>query len=193
MRGRVINIIRAMALAGAACGALVATTPAANATTATATLTAGSLGFVSAPPNVSFTGTLTGANQTLNATQPIDVSDATGSGAGWNLTATSTTFTNGGNTLSTSATTVNSAPTVACDTGSTCSVATPSTGATAVTYPYTLPAGATAPTATKMFSAASGTGMGDQTASTQWSLAIPGNARAGTYTSTWTLSLVSGP
>ena len=88
---------------------------------------------------------------------------------------------------------MNAAPAVACDGGSTCSVATPSTGGTAVTYPYTLPAGTTAPTATKMFSAAAGTGMGNQTASTAWSLAIPGNAHSGSYTSTWTLSLVSGP
>jgi len=56
---------------------------AAGAATATATLTAGSLAFVSAPPNVSFTATLNGLNQTVTAQQNLDVSDATGSGAGW--------------------------------------------------------------------------------------------------------------
>jgi hypothetical protein len=63
-----------------------------------------------------------------------------------------------------------------------------------VSYPYSLPAGATtAPTATKLFNAPLGSGMGDQTVTPTWTLAIPANAYAGSYTSTWTLSLVSGP
>jgi hypothetical protein len=163
----------------------------AHATTATATLTAGSLGFVSAPPAVSFSATLNGLNQEPTSGQGIDVSDATGSGAGWNLTATSTTFTTGGGspkTLSTSATTVGSAPTVACDASVTCTTATNS-----VSYPYTLPAAASAPTATKLYNAAANTGMGNQTVTPTWKLAVPASTFAGTYTSTWTESLVSGP
>jgi hypothetical protein len=62
-----------------------------------------------------------------------------------------------------------------------------------VSYPYTLPAAATAPTATRVFNAPLGTGMGDQTVTPTWTLAIPANAYSGTYNSTWTLSLVSGP
>ena len=62
-----------------------------------------------------------------------------------------------------------------------------------MSYPYTLPAAATAPTATKLYNAPAGTGMGDQTVTPTWTLTIPANAYAGTYTSTWTLSLVSGP
>ena len=161
----------------------------AGATTATATITAGTLAFVSAPPNVSFTATLNGLNQTVTATQALDVSDATGSGAGWNLTATSTTFaTGGGPTLATTSTTVQSGPTRACDSGSTCTLATNS-----VTYPYTLPAGASAPTATKVFNAAANSGEGNQTVTVTWSLAVPATAVPGTYTSTWTISLASGP
>jgi hypothetical protein len=52
-----------------------------------------------------------------------------------------------------------------------------------------------APTATKLFTASANTGIGNQTFTPTWTLAIPANAVAsGTaYTSTWTLSLVSGP
>jgi hypothetical protein len=157
----------------------------AGATTATATITAGTLAFVSAPPNVNFSATLNGLNQTVTATQALDVSDATGSGAGWNITATSTTFaTGGGPTLATTSTTVQSGPTRACDSGSSCTLATNS-----VSYPSTLPAGASAPTATKVFNAAANTGEGNQTVTVTWSLAVP----AATYTSTWTISLASGP
>jgi hypothetical protein len=172
----------------AVCG-LLAAAPAALATPATATLSAGSLGFLSSTPGaVSFSGTLSGADQTLTTTQPFDVGDATGSGSGWDVTATSTPFTNGGHVLSLTATTVGSAPSVACDGGATCSTATNSVG-----YPYALPAAATPPTATKVFNAGVGTGLGNQTVTPTWSLGVPANTYAGTYTSTWTLSLVSGP
>jgi hypothetical protein len=168
-------------------GAVVVAGPA-SATTATATLTGGSLAFVSAPPAVSFSATLNGTDQAPTTTQALDVGDATGSGAGWNITATSTTFTAGAKTLSTSATSVATAPSVACDATVTCTQATNS-----ITYPYTLPAAATAPTATKLFNAALNTGMGNQTVTPTWKLAIPANTFAGTYNSTWTLSLVSAP
>jgi len=155
------------------------------------TASAGVLSFVSPPPNVSFSVTLNGLDQSVTATQALDVSDQTGSLAGWNITATSTTFTTGGaspRTLSTSATKILTAPTTACDTGSLCTLAV-----TTVSYPYTLPAAATAPAATKMFNAIAGTGMLNQTVTATWTLAVPGNAYAGTYTSTWTISLLSGP
>ena len=161
----------------------------AGAATATATITAGTLAFVGAPPNVNFSATLNGLNQTVTATQALDVSDATGSNAGWDITATSTTFaTGGGPTLATSATTVASAPTRVCDASSSCTLATNSVG-----YPYTLPAGASAPTATKVFNAAANTGEGNQTVTVTWSLAVPAATVPGTYTSTWTISLASGP
>lgn len=180
---------RAFAWAAIAVCGLLAAAPAATATTATATLSAGTFGFInSTPGNVSFSGTLTGVDQTLTASQAFDVGDATGSGAGWNITATSTTFTAGAHTLATGATTVTSAPGVACDAGATCTVATNSTS-----YPYTLPAASTAPTATKLVDTAANTGLGNQTVTPSWKLAIPGNTFAGTYNSTWTLSLVSGP
>src|ERR671934_814940 len=81
----------------------------AGATTASATLTAGSLGFASTPGNVTFPSVaLDGQNKTVNASQPLDIADATGSGSGWNITATSTLFTAGTKTLPAGATTITS-------------------------------------------------------------------------------------
>ena len=159
--------------------------------TGTATIAAGSLGFASTPPNVTFSATLNGLDQTVSTTQALDVGDATGSGTGWNITATSTTFTTGGGSphlLSTTATSLTGAPSDACDASATCTLATNS-----VTYPYVLPAAATAPTATKVYNAAASTGLGNQTVTPTWRLSVPANTFAGTYTSTWTISLVSGP
>jgi hypothetical protein len=158
------------------------------ATTATATITGGTLGFVNQPANTGFSITLTGADVTSNSTQTFDVGDASGSGAGWNITATSTTFTAGSHTLATTAVTVPAVPTVACDTGASCTTAT-----NLVNYPYTLPAGTTAPTATKIFSSAANTGLGNQTVTLVLKLSVPASAFAGSYNSTWTYTLNSGP
>lgn len=173
----------------AALASVVAAAPA-LAATATQQVNAGSLAFIATPSDVTFPAvTLNGTDQTQTQTQAFGVSDASGSNAGWNITATSTTFTSGGNTLPTTATTIQSAPAIACNGGSACTPATNST----VSYPYTLPAAGVAPTATKMFSANASTGMGNQTITPTWTLAVPAATAAGTYTSTWTFTLVSGP
>lgn len=145
---------------------------------------------LTAPATISFGPlTLTGPDLQTSATTGFTVDDATGSGAGWNLTATSTTFTDaGGQTLPATAAAVGATPAVGCDVGSTCVVPTLS-GA----YPYTLPAGSAAPAATKLVSAGAGSGMGAAVVSPTFTLSVPANTYAGTYTSTWTISLVSGP
>jgi len=183
-----LSVRRVLAAALSASGLLVATSLPAVAVTATATLTGGTLGFVSAPANTGFNISLTGKDLVATATQTFDVSDATGSGAGWNITATSTTFTAGTHSLSPTSVTVQAVPSVACDSGASCTAAT-----TAVSYPYTLPAGTTAPTASKVVSATANTGLGNQTLTLTFSLAIPANVFAGNYSSTWTYTLVSGP
>jgi len=166
--------------------------PAQATVAASAELKAGTLGWVTTPTELKFPATtLNGLLQSISQTEALDVGDATGSGAGWNITATSTTFTNGPHTLATSATKIGSAPTVACDAGATGCVTATTTGL--VSYPYSLPAGASAPTATRMFNAAANTGMGNQTVSAKWELEVPPSTFAGTYTSTWTLSLISAP
>jgi hypothetical protein len=187
---RPIAIIAAVALT-----ALAATGPAdANTTAASEQINAGSLEFInSTPANIAFpAATLDGTDQTVTEMQAFDVSDATGTGAGWNITATSTTFTAGSHTLPSTATTIQSAPTLACDSGSTCVPAD-----NTVSYPYSLPAGTTAPTATTMVEATTGTGMGNETITPTWSLTVPATAWAGgsgtPYQSTWTFTLVAGP
>jgi hypothetical protein len=177
--------------AGAGALALTLTQVTATATSVTGTVGAGALAFVTTPGNVTFSLVLSGVDQTATTSLPIDVGDSTGSGVGWNVTATSTTFTTGGaspHLLSASATSVKTAPTAACDTGATCVLA-----GNGVSYPYSLPAGTTAPTATKLFTAAAASGLGDQTVTTTFTISIPANTYAGSYTSTWTFSLVSGP
>jgi WxL domain surface cell wall-binding len=165
------------------------------ATTASVQINAGSLSFInSTPADIGFpVATLGGVDQTVTQAQAFDVSDATGTNAGWNVQATSTTFTAAGHTLSAFATTIASAPSgPSCDASTSCTLAVNS-----VSYPYTLPAGATAPTPTKMLTAAANSGMGDQTVTPIWSLAVPAGTWAGgaanPYTSTWTFTLVSGP
>ncbi len=59
--------------------------------------------------------------------------------------------------------------------------------------PLHAPSAAVAPIATKMYNAAANTGMGAQTVTPNWQLLVPASAKAGSYTSTWTFSLVSGP
>lgn len=186
-----LAFLRRLLVALAAFVTAVAGAPEARAATADATVTGGTLSFInSTPGNVTFPSvTLNGANQTTSQTQPLDISDARGTGVGWRVTATSTQFLNGADALPVGSVTIASSPTVACDAGVTCTTATVS----GVSYPYTLPSGPTAPTATTMYNAAVNTGMGAQTVTPTWQLVVPASAKAGTYTSTWTYSLVSGP
>ncbi len=183
------RILVPTAALAAAAATLLACAPAAHAASADATLTGGSLSFP-APANLTFPPvTLDGTNKTTSQSQAMSVNDARGTGVGWNVTATSTTFTSGGNSLPTSATTVAGAPSTACSGGATCVAAAPA----GITYPYTLPAAAVAPIATKLFNASANTGLGSQTFTPSWTLNVPASALAGTYTSTWTFSIISGP
>lgn len=154
----------------------------------TATVNAGSLTLSSsATPSLSVT--LNGTDQTPTFTVPMAANDETGSGSGWHLTITSTQFTTGGGTprtLSTSASSITGV-TASCTHG-TCTNPTDGT-----TYPVGVPAGSTPPTAITFYSASAGTGMGDFTLTPTVQVSVPANAYAGTYTSTLTLAVVSGP
>lgn len=161
----------------------------ADSTTATASVTAGTLTESNATtPTDSLT--LNGLDQTVTYTLVITSIDATGSGTGWNLTITSTQFTTGGETpqtLPTTATTITGV-TSACAVGATCTTPT-----NAITYPLTIPAASSAPAAIKFFNSAADTGMGKFTVTPSMTIAIPANTYAGTYTSTVTIAVVSGP
>lgn len=161
----------------------------ADSTTGTVTLSAGSLTESNATtPTVS--ATLNGSDQTPTYSLAVTLTDATGSGNGWNLTITSTQFTTGGgspHTLSTTASSITGV-TQTCVGGATCTNATNS-----ISYPVTVPAAASAPTSVKFFNASANTGMGKFTITPTVAVTLPANAYAGTYNSTITLAIVSGP
>jgi hypothetical protein len=152
------------------------------------TCTGGGSPTMTPPSSVAFPAvTLNGADQTATANGAFTPSDMSGTAAGWNVTATSTTFANGvGQTLPTTATTVTGAATSA-NTGN-CDLPTNS-----IAYPVTLPAAVTAPTAVKVFNAAANTGGGPLTLTLSFQLAVPASAYIGSYSSTWTFSIASGP
>lgn len=156
-------------------------------TTVTANVNAGALA-ITGPATASVTVTLNGLDQTPTYTLALVGKDETGSGTGWNLTITSTTFTTGApvHTLSTTASSLTGV-TSACAQG-TCTNPT-----NAITYPVGVPAGATAPVAVKFFNSAANTGMGDFNVTPTIGVTIPANAFAGTYTSTVTTAIVSAP
>jgi DNA segregation ATPase FtsK/SpoIIIE, S-DNA-T family len=151
------------------------------------TCKSGSLTLTS-PATVAFPAvTLTGTNQTVTGSAALSPSDMSGNAAGWNVQATSSTFTNAaGRTLPTTATAVTAAAATAAS--GNCDLPTNS-----IAYPLTLPAGATAPTAVKVYTAAAGTGGGPLTLTLTFGLSVPAGAWAGTYSSTWTFTIASGP
>jgi hypothetical protein len=147
---------------------------------------AGGLSFTP-PTTLSWPSTaLTGRNRSITTPLTLSPNDQTGSGAGWNVTATSTTFTSGARTLPTTAAQITAAN-VSSASGN-CSLPV-----NQINYPVAVPASASAPAAVKVFDAGAGSGAGPVTVGLTANLNVPGNARVGTYTSTWTLTLASGP
>jgi hypothetical protein len=160
-----------------------------------------------APTALSWSALLNGSNQSIPDTTAADeeytVDDTTGSGAGWNVTVSATTFTDGSHTLPDSGTflttgsvtssTATTAPTSTCV--SVCTLPTNS-----LNYPVAITTATSSPPAYRVFDAAVGTGKGDITigGSTSanpvgWWVTIPSRAFAGTYVSTVTVAMVSGP
>jgi hypothetical protein len=176
--------------------------------TGTLTFAAGTLSLLS-PTALTWAGTGTGLDQQLvdvtTAHQSYVVDDATGSGAGWNVTVSATTFTNGTVSLPNTGTfstngSITSAvatagPTAACTSGATCTLPTD----TSVTYPVAITTAATTPTAFKIYDALVNTGLGSITiglpgaAPVGWWVAVPANAKPATYLSTITLEVLSAP
>lgn len=188
---------RARALAGGlaivAGAAVIATPGALAADAADLVITSGSL----SSPTVAvgnFGGiTLTGSAQTSNATMDaFSVTDARGTGGGWNVTAQATQFkewdgaayVTSGRTLPASSLSM-AAPTVAAN-------GTTSAAPSITAGPYTLDGAG----AIKIASAAADTGMGRYDFTTGLSsltLSVPSTAYAKTYRSELTVSVVAGP
>jgi hypothetical protein len=174
-----------------AAAALLAFPGAAFATDGSATITPGAL-TMGTPATVDFTGVLNGLSQALSDDQGISISDLTGSGDGWHITLTTTQFSTGGATpftlLPTAATDISSTGTCGAADAGDCVLADDTTAVIAI------PAAAVAPTAVSILTAVEGLGRGGPMTYTQvMHLAIPANAKAGTYHSTWTYSLATGP
>jgi hypothetical protein len=176
--------------------------------TGTVTLTGGSLTLTS-PSSLSWTGTLTGSDQQLvdvnSSDQQYTVNDATGTGAGWHVTTSATTFTNGTKTFpntgtfstngSLSSYTSTSAPSATCGGSSTCTLPTNNT-----TYPVAITTAATSPPSSTIYDTQASTGLGQILigGSTNpnpvgWWVYVPASAIAGSYTSTITMQIISGP
>jgi alpha-tubulin suppressor-like RCC1 family protein len=135
--------------------------------------------------------------------QQITVTDTTGAGNGWHVTMSATTFTSGPYTLpdtaamaftgSTSSEGSTSAPGTAC-VGS-CTLPSNTT-----TYPVSITTGASPPTSYTVYDTQAGSGMGQVTIGGSgvanpvgWWVNVPASARSGSYTTTVTLEVVSGP
>jgi WxL domain surface cell wall-binding len=176
--------------------------------TGTLNLTSGTLTLTTST-SLTWTDTLNGLDQNVVDTtaddQQYTVDDATGSGAGWHVTMSATTFTNGSSTLSDSGTlstngsatssSATSAPTASCGTSVTCTLPTDST-----TYPVTITTAASSPMVYTIYETAASTGMGQVVIGgtpnpVGWWLYIPANfvGTGGSYTSTITLAVVSAP
>jgi hypothetical protein len=186
-------------------------------TTGTVTITAGGL-TVGAPASLSWTANITGAAQTIYDTSTSDeilyTSDLRGllsgnANAGWNITATATTFSaSGGATLADTGTgqvlafgggaagSASQVPTAACVTVLTCTPAV----TTVTGYPLFVPTGASA-TPTKIYNSSTATGQGiGQVGGTGtgvnpavWQVNLPAVVNAGTYTSTVTVTIAAVP
>lgn len=176
MRYRLLTIV---ALATVALAATAAATAGTMTATATVTGTAGI--SLSLPSGPSFSATLNGSDQTNPFSPVLGVGDARGTGAGWNLTISATNFSDGaGHSFAPGSV---ASATSACQTGSTCTTPTNS-----ITYPLTLTG-----TAAKFFNAALNSGLGLVNVTPTIDVVIPGNAYAGSYTSTFTLAAATGP
>jgi hypothetical protein len=160
---------------------VVVTAAAAGTITTTATIT-GTAGLsLNLPANPSISDTLDGTDQTVTYGPVLGVVDARGTGAGWNVTISATNFSDGaGHSLAPGTVT---AAAQACHAASTCTAATNS-----ITYPLTIGG-----TAAKAFNAAVATGLGKVDVTPTVSVSIPGTTFAGTYTSTVTLAVATGP
>jgi hypothetical protein len=161
--------------------------------TVTGAVTAGAILTGTTTNAPSFSLTLNGVDQT--PTYPINISVvdargiASGSPGGWNLTITSTTFSDGsGHTFPTNASTITGVIS-GCGANSTC---TPPANNIANTN-LAVPAAATAPAPVKFENAASGSGLGTNTITATVQVAVPSNVFAGTYSSTVTVATAATP
>jgi hypothetical protein len=190
----------------------------------TATLLGGVL-TLTTPTAITWAATLSGAAQSVVDALPTDtgyqVSDLTGSSAGWNVDATASPFTfvgipssgqlttfpssgtlvNAGSTTSESSTAVPTASCLLPAVGPLASCTVP-TGFEP-TYPVAVTTASASPPVSELYQAAIGTGSGIVQIGTSaltatgnpsaWWVNVPANAADGAYISTITMTIASGP
>jgi hypothetical protein len=128
------------------------------------------------PP--SFNVSLDGTDQTVPFSFTMTASGVVNTG--FNVTASATLFTVSGHNLG--------YPTVATVVADPCTGSSCTNAVNLTTYPIALTAAAQ-----KIFSAQTGSGKGSDLLTASMTMNVPGNAFAGSYTSTLTLTIVSGP
>jgi hypothetical protein len=175
--------------AAALLAAVLVTAPARAANVTTSGTVSGSVLSATTSATPSFTASLDSGDSDQTYTVPLAVQDTRGTGTGWNLTVTSTTFTTGGGSPKLLSTTASSLTGVV----SSCTSGTCTNPSNAQTYPLSVPAATTAPVAVKFFNTTANNGMGKFTITPTISVNVPQNSFAGSYSSTVTLSIVSGP
>jgi hypothetical protein len=174
--------LRAVAAATVLAGVLVVPVFADSATI-TSGVTAGALtetlGAYTQPASFALDGT----DHTQTFSIPVDVNDATGSGAGWKLTMQATQFTDAGTsaTLATDALSTSGAATIAAGTGT----APTDTIAAGVAVSTTAPV--------EYFGATAGSGLGQSTITAPMSVFVPASTKVGSYASTITIAINSAP
>jgi len=129
------------------------------------------------------TVTLNGLDQTATATATLSVTDS--ANAGWALTAWAPPPS--GSSGSLGGLSVASEPTTSDCVGAGCSL--PDT--TGISWPVTL--GATSDSATKIYNADRHTGVGTNVIDVGFTVTVPADTRAGTYSTTITLAVSNGP
>ena len=148
---------------------------------ATVSVTGGSLSNTA--QSIAFPGvTLTGADQlVVGATAAWQAQDARGTGAGWNVTVTSSNFTGTGGSIAVANFKLR-LPSVTTIAGNTAPTPSPAS--------YVALSNATP---LKILSAAAATGMGTYGYTPETQLTVPGSTSAGSYTANVSVSINSGP
>ena len=140
---------------------------------------------ISVPATITFPGTtLSGVATTSVLTVPVTATDLSDTGAGWNISASASgVFTAGARTLPSNATSLTAS------------------SATALASTCTLPINTIAPSvplstsgvAAANFNAQPNSGTGSSTINLTYTIAIPAGALPGSYSSSWTIAISSGP
>jgi len=157
-----------------------------------------------APGTMSWSTRLLGANMTLDDQLTLTPVDSTGSGNGWNVSALSTPFTRTSPTTaviaypalslngdSSGAVGTDAPADAGCAAGSSCTAPVDATSG----YPIAIPdaSSGSLDTPVVIYSAIHGSGIGATDLTADWWLSVPAATGAGTYTSTITLTISSGP